>query len=112
MKPGWGPVGRVAASGGLGVVFALLYGAVAYLPVVGYGLPLRWAAAIQHWGRPLRFGLALAALACAWVALGIVHGVPPRIPDSRVRRRAAWVAWLAAAAVVAVLAAPTLLNPL
>ncbi|WP_025322441.1 hypothetical protein [Deferrisoma camini] len=99
---------RVGAWIGLGIVFAVAYDAVALLPYWGVRIPLAWAARIQDWGQPLRFGLALAALAAPWWALSAVHGSPSRIRSPAVRRRAAWVAWTGTTLVLALLVAPSL----
>ncbi len=103
----WSPF-RVVTWIGLGILFALLYDAVAFLPYWGVRIPMAWAARIQDWSQPLRFALALAALAAPWWALSAVHGSPPTIPSPAAKRRAAWIAWTGMTLVLALLVVPSL----
>ncbi|GAB6063393.1 hypothetical protein [Deferrisoma palaeochoriense] len=108
MKRGKWSAARVAAWVAVGVVFALGYDLVGLLPFWGARLPLSWAARLQDWSHPLRFGLVLAALAGPWWALTAVHGSPRKLPPGPSRRRALWIAWGGLAVVLLLLALPSL----
>ena len=89
-----------------GVGLALVYDGVAFLPLWAPHLPVSWSATVQHSGRPLRMGLALASLAALWWGLYGVHGGGDTLREGLRRHGDGLVLWVGVAVVLALLSFP------